>query len=156
MLDAPNWTDERVELLTKLWAGGISASVIAQQLGGVSRNAVIGKITRLGLTRDHGNKNQPKANSIVARKAERQKQLRSDQSQLARAQHRRPIVVLEVEPDLPDVTGLIGILDLKPDSCRWVEGDPLTPEHGWCGRTSKEGSSYCPHHHERTHMSHGA
>ena len=44
-----NWTDERVELLKKLWSEGLSASQIATQLGGVSRNAVIGKAHRLGL-----------------------------------------------------------------------------------------------------------
>ena len=45
-----NWTDERVEKLKKLWAEGLSASQIAAQLGGVSRNAVIGKVHRLKLT----------------------------------------------------------------------------------------------------------
>ena len=43
------WSEERVELLTKLWAEGLSASQIAARLGGVSRNAVIGKVHRLGL-----------------------------------------------------------------------------------------------------------
>ncbi len=45
-----NWTDERVELLKKLWADGLSASQIAAELGGVTRNAVIGKVHRLGLS----------------------------------------------------------------------------------------------------------
>src|ERR1044072_8103828 len=44
-----NWTDERVEKLKKLWSEGLSASQIAAQLGGVSRNAVIGKVHRLSL-----------------------------------------------------------------------------------------------------------
>jgi len=44
------WTDERVELLKKLWAEGLSASQIAGRLGGVTRNAVIGKVHRLGLS----------------------------------------------------------------------------------------------------------
>src|ERR1700741_1556552 len=44
------WTDERVELLKKLWQDGHSASQIAKQLGGVTRNAVIGKVHRLGLS----------------------------------------------------------------------------------------------------------
>ena len=44
------WTDERVELLKKLWADGLSASQIAAELGGITRNAVIGKVHRLGLT----------------------------------------------------------------------------------------------------------
>jgi hypothetical protein len=45
-----SWTDERVELLKKLWADGLSASQIANQLGGVTRNAVIGKVHRLSLS----------------------------------------------------------------------------------------------------------
>ncbi len=44
------WTDERVETLKKLWQDGLSASQIAKQLGGVTRNAVIGKVHRLGLS----------------------------------------------------------------------------------------------------------
>src|SRR5689334_24678284 len=48
--DPMNWTDERVELLRKLWSEGLSASQIAAQLGGVSRNAVIGKVHRLKLS----------------------------------------------------------------------------------------------------------
>ncbi len=45
-----SWTDERVELLTKMWNEGQSASAIAKELGGVTRNAVIGKVHRLGLS----------------------------------------------------------------------------------------------------------
>ncbi len=45
-----SWTDERVELLKKLWAEGLSASQIAGQLGGISRNGVIGKVHRLSLS----------------------------------------------------------------------------------------------------------
>jgi GcrA cell cycle regulator len=44
-----SWTDERIEQLTKMWEGGSTASQIAEELGGVSRNAVIGKAHRLGL-----------------------------------------------------------------------------------------------------------
>ncbi|HET9629846.1 MAG TPA: GcrA family cell cycle regulator, partial [Novosphingobium sp.] len=44
-----SWTDERIEKLTKMWEGGSTASQIADELGGVSRNAVIGKAHRLGL-----------------------------------------------------------------------------------------------------------
>ena len=44
-----SWTDERIATLTKMWEGGSTASQIAEELGGVSRNAVIGKAHRLGL-----------------------------------------------------------------------------------------------------------
>ena len=51
MIDAgATWTDERVELLKKLWTEGLSASQIAAELGNVTRNAVIGKVHRLGLS----------------------------------------------------------------------------------------------------------
>lgn len=53
------WTDERVELLTKMWTEGHSASTIAKELGGVTRNAVIGKVHRLGLS----NRNGPESGS---------------------------------------------------------------------------------------------
>jgi len=48
--DMQTWTDERVEQLKKLWADGLSASQIAGELGGITRNAVIGKVHRLGLS----------------------------------------------------------------------------------------------------------
>ena len=47
--DKMAWTDDRVEILTKLWGEGLSASQIARELGDVTRNAVIGKVHRLGL-----------------------------------------------------------------------------------------------------------
>src|SRR3954462_1051819 len=51
MIDAgATWTDERVEILKKLWTDGLSASQIANELGNVTRNAVIGKVHRLGLS----------------------------------------------------------------------------------------------------------
>ncbi|MEQ5871693.1 GcrA cell cycle regulator [Sagittula sp. NFXS13] len=49
-----SWTDERVELLKKMWSEGQSASTIAKELGGVTRNAVIGKVHRLGLSNRAG------------------------------------------------------------------------------------------------------
>ncbi|MGR3322100.1 MAG: GcrA family cell cycle regulator [Pseudooceanicola sp.] len=49
-----SWTDERVELLKKMWSEGQSASQIAKELGGVTRNAVIGKVHRLGLSNRSG------------------------------------------------------------------------------------------------------
>ena len=46
-----SWTDERVEILKKMWGEGQSVSQIAEELGGVTRNAVIGKVHRLGLSK---------------------------------------------------------------------------------------------------------
>ena len=60
------WTDERVELLKKLWADGLSASQIAAELGGITRNAVIGKVHRLGLS---GRAKSPSSSAPRPRKA---------------------------------------------------------------------------------------
>ena len=72
-----NWTDERVELLKKLWSDGLSASQIAAELGNVTRNAVIGKVHRLGLSGRAKDVRQPHGPASSARP-------------LARRAHRRP------------------------------------------------------------------
>jgi len=56
-----SWTDERVETLKRMWAEGQSASQIAKELGGVTRNAVIGKVHRLGLSNRVGGKDEDEA-----------------------------------------------------------------------------------------------
>src|SRR3977135_3808189 len=61
-----SWTDERVELLKKLWSDGLSASQIAAELGGITRNAVIGKVHRLGLS---GRAKSPSSTAPRQRKA---------------------------------------------------------------------------------------
>lgn len=48
-----------------------------------------------------------------------------------------------------DVTSLLGIMDLRDDTCRWPHGDPLLAGFGFCGKPVKEGSSWCPDHHAR-------
>lgn len=61
-----SWTDERVETLKKMWAEGQSASQIAKELGGVTRNAVIGKVHRLGLSNRAGGASEPTAQPAPA------------------------------------------------------------------------------------------
>ncbi|MEM1431918.1 MAG: GcrA family cell cycle regulator [Pseudomonadota bacterium] len=61
-----SWTDERVELLKKMWGEGQSASQIAKELGGVTRNAVIGKVHRLGLSNRNGGGSSEAASSQKA------------------------------------------------------------------------------------------
>ncbi|MEM9795002.1 MAG: GcrA family cell cycle regulator [Pseudomonadota bacterium] len=65
------WTDERVETLKRMWGEGASASQIAKELGGVTRNAVIGKVHRLGLSnRAKDEEESPKAAAPKPSKAE--------------------------------------------------------------------------------------
>ena len=75
-----SWTDERVELLKKLWSDGLSASQIAAELGGITRNAVIGKVHRLGLSgraKSHPRRAAPAQAALVVAHAARVARLRS-------------------------------------------------------------------------------
>ena len=64
-----SWTDERVELLKKLWSDGLSASQIAAELGGITRNAVIGKVHRLGLAGRAGPARAERPRNAMPRKS---------------------------------------------------------------------------------------
>jgi GcrA cell cycle regulator len=66
-----SWTDERVETLKKMWGEGQSASQIAKELGGVTRNAVIGKVHRLGLSNRVGSAPEPAAKPKAAEPAQK-------------------------------------------------------------------------------------
>lgn len=144
------WTEERVDLLKKLWLEGLSAGQIVSVLGGgLTRSGVIGKVHRLKLPgrknpsiatkprppKRHGNAGQPKATAIVHRIV---------------MQRELPPTPLPVE-DGVDVTHLIGIMQLTDRTCRFPIGDPMTEAFGFCGDPVKPGSKYCPHHHRRAY-----
>ena len=146
------WTDERVELLKKLWADGLSASRIAAELGGVSRNSVIGKVHRLGLS--------GRAKSVSA-SVPRQRKPRTHQHmmRLARPGVRgntalAPMQVIETdhEPEPQIVENIIpmgqrcSILQLSESTCRWPIGDPSSADFFFCGGKSNEGLPYCSYH----------
>jgi GcrA cell cycle regulator len=142
------WTDERVELLKKLWADGLSASQIAGELGGITRNAVIGKVHRLGLS---GRAKSPSSSAPRVRKP-RSHMLRVSRpsmrgnSALALAYDLEPLA----EPELIDNVIPIGqrrtLLELTEDTCRWPIGDPASPEFFFCGGKPLTGLPYCGHH----------
>jgi GcrA cell cycle regulator len=144
-----SWTDERVELLKKLWSDGLSASQIAAELGGITRNAVIGKVHRLGLS--------GRAKSASSG-APRQRKPRSS-SQLLRIG--RPAIrgntalahayeVEEAEPELTENIIPIGqrrtILELTEQTCRWPVGDPGSGDFFFCGGNTVSGLPYCAYH----------
>jgi GcrA cell cycle regulator len=146
------WNDERVELLKKLWAEGLSASQIASRLGGVTRNAVIGKVHRLGLSG-----RAPSSRSSAPRPRRVQ----------APRQHRAPALMFgtrgnvalkpqfqeDSEPQPAPVTELFippeeraTILTLKESMCRWPVGDPASEDFYFCGRKKTGSHPYCEHH----------
>lgn len=135
------WTADRIEELARLWADGFSASQIATRLGNTTRNAVMGKVHRLGLS---------------ARIQRRQARIRLPARSPQRAPEHtvrpwrptpRPLTI----PQSDQSALLLSILDLKSCSCRWPYGDPLGEFGGFCGRQVRPGSSYCPHHHRKAY-----
>ena len=126
------WTDERVELLKKLWAEGLSASQIAGRLGGVTRNAVIGKVHRLGLA--------GRATSSLMFGTRGNTALKP---QYEADQDAEPAPLVELVIPLNERAS---IMTLKESMCRWPIGDPAEPEFHFCGRKKCGTLPYCEHH----------
>lgn len=139
---SPSWTEERVELLTKLWGDGLSASQIAKALGGVTRNAVIGKVHRLGnlpgRARDHA-ANIPKGTKTRAPRSERiaPNGLRV----IERPADLMPSIALE-----PALDTAKAFTDRSRAECVWPVGDVDGAEMLVCASPAVVGKSYCACH----------
>ncbi|MEM9206991.1 MAG: GcrA family cell cycle regulator [Pseudomonadota bacterium] len=150
-----SWTDERVSLLAKLWTEGLSASQIAAQLGGVTRNAVIGKVHRLGLSGRGKTASRPAAPR--AKPARTPKQPRPAAPTVGNAALK---IEAEAQPDivpvaelksatiteLPPVSKRANIMALNEKTCRWPIGDPTHDDFHYCGCQAASGSPYCTYH----------
>jgi GcrA cell cycle regulator len=144
------WTDERVELLKKLWADGLSASQIAGRLGGVTRNAVIGKVHRLGLSgRATSSRSSAPRRNHVPRQHRAPSLTFGTRGNLAL----KPSYEAEYEAAPAPVEELViplheraSILTLKESMCRWPIGDPSEDEFHFCGRKKVGTLPYCEHH----------
>ncbi|MET7241942.1 GcrA family cell cycle regulator [Methylobacterium sp. EM32] len=151
MMDAgPSWTKERVELLKRLWSDGRSASQIAAEIGGVSRNAVIGKVHRLGLAGRilKGNGTAPTGGRRPRGEGESAAATGETPSVLAPAP---PALALYQAASPTDTTALpesvrVTIMELREFMCRWPMGDPSTPDFRFCGDRAITGLPYCTHH----------
>lgn len=135
----PTWTAKRIEALQKLWGEGLSCSQIANRLGGVTRNAVIGKVHRMKLA--------PRA--TVSRLKVGRRRNRSDAPKPKPKINRNPEAVAQIEAlrALPDPVphSAVTLMDLEPHHCRWPYGDPKR-ELKFCGCQKVEGISYCEKH----------
>ncbi len=139
------WTDDRVDLLTRLWTAGRSAAEIARTLAcGVSRNAVIGKVYRLGLS-GRG----IKAGRRPARPLPPARRRRVKSRPPMRGPRVRP---LQVSPSaaLEPGDGQATVLTVGRHACRWPYGDPLADDFALCGRPAVRGA-YCAAHAERAY-----
>ncbi|MGL4490703.1 MAG: GcrA family cell cycle regulator [Rhizobiaceae bacterium] len=163
-----NWTDERVEQLRKLWADGLSASQIAAQMGGVTRNAVIGKVHRLKLSSrgkstssqprvkkvSHAAPSQPRQSSTVRPSSGRGGggggTTQSIGATALKTDYRTNAIsaqVLEFVPALvaPESKKLM-LVELSEHTCKWPIGDPMSVEFNFCGHEAGESGPYCQYH----------
>ena len=133
-----SWTDEKVSKLKELWGKGNTASQIAEIIGGISRNAVIGKAHRLNLsakikTRSAVNSNQNLENPISEKNVKSKRGRRSKFKSL--------IIEKDFEPEKPKQ-----LEELDENSCKWPIGHPDESSFYFCGRTSLKDFSYCKLH----------
>ena len=151
-----SWNDERVELLKKLWSEGLSASQIATRLGSVTRNAVIGKVHRLGLSgrattsRMKSHRPRVRANAAAPKRVVPKSRFASVGNPAFRALYQP-----DAEP-LPAIEELViplaerkTIQTLVECSCRWPIGDPQQADFHFCGKSKVAGLPYCEFHARR-------
>ncbi len=146
-----SWTEERVARLTKLWTDGLSASQVAADLGGVTRNAVIGKVHRLGLS---GRAKQPsKAGGRPKRTTRTSSYTRVNRTtnktaKTGSTQTTRPIAqpsaaVADIKAPDPK---RIKLVQLTETTCKWPIGDPQEADFCFCGHDIKTDTPYCEFH----------
>ena len=169
------WSDERVELLKRMWGEGASASQIAKELGGVTRNAVIGKVHRLGLSnRTSGAApaaeaplaDEPAPEPAAAPAPEPEPEPEPEAAApVPAAEPVRPNIppANQPLPPQPSNDGIspeaiatvreteknarkLDLMELTERTCKWPIGDPATEEFWFCGLPVKAGKPYCEAH----------
>lgn len=147
------WPPERVEILKKLWMDGLSASQIAAQLGdNITRNAVIGKVHRLGLSGRGSPTRVSRPRTRRPRQPSAPKRMPTS-GNAALKPRQTPMVAKRQEPALEPIRLVdipegerIGILGLTEKTCRWPLGDPDSDEFCFCGKTPQDSTPYCEYH----------
>lgn len=137
------WNEERISALKQLWSEGMSASQVARQLGGVSRNAVIGKVHRMGLAVRAAPSKPRAVNARTAPAAPRPRATPGGERRVVRT---RPITPVPTSPRTQELTATASILTLKAHACRWPIGEPDHQDFGFCGRARSGHVSYCDAH----------
>lgn len=144
-----SWTDERVAMLKQLWGEGKTAAEIAKILGGVTRNAVIGKAHRLKLSgRVSPIQQNTRPETVISRARV------TAHAPLPTALDARPMRALarELETPVPvrveEFKGgrIVKLVDLKEQMCRWPIGDPKDEKFGFCGCEKHPELPYCDYH----------
>ena len=133
-----SWTEEKVAKLKELWGKGNTASQIAEIIGGISRNAVIGKAHRLNLS------SKLRSKSLFETKQDKDKSLDENidkRKKITKSKFRSLLIEKDFEPENPKQ-----LEELDENSCKWPIGHPNEDNFYFCGRTSLKDFSYCKLH----------
>jgi len=132
-----SWNEEKVNKLKELWGKGNTASQIAEIIGGLSRNAVIGKAHRLNLS----SKIKTRSTSSNHNFDSDSKENNSKQRQVRKSKFKSLLIEKDFEPENPKK-----LEDLDENSCKWPVGHPEESSFYFCGRSSLKDFSYCKLH----------
>jgi GcrA cell cycle regulator len=137
-----SWTEDKVDKLKELWGKGKTASQIAEIIGGISRNAVIGKAHRLNLSaKIKTKKNSENTNYSDSSNNNRLGLKNNGKKRLSRSRFKSLLIEKDFEPENPKQ-----LEELDDNSCKWPIGHPNENSFYFCGRKSLKDFSYCKLH----------
>lgn len=148
------WNDANTAELIRLWPEGWSASEIARRIGGLSRNAVIGKVHRIGLPA----RAVRKAEKNKSKTAKPWKEYARNTKPAPKIKAVVPRLPAEKLPDPNDfdrarlASGSVTLIDLERHHCRWPVGASDLTNHRFCGCQKIDGLPYCEHHAQRAYL----
>jgi len=134
-----SWNEEKVAKLKELWGKGNTASQIAEIIGGLSRNAIIGKAHRLNLSSKIRVKNSTTGQNESPPNSAEETDLK--QKKVRKSKFKSLIIEKDFEPENPKK-----LEELDESSCKWPIGHPEEKSFYFCGRSSLKDFSYCKLH----------